>query len=652
MEYVGIESIKNSYVEVLQENGEQEKALELEAKDFTTPVFNNIKIHPEEEPNREILNNGLRELGIDFMALDNQLISMSQEYNDLMNNVLTDLDVIDEIIVTEEERIQDMNIILGNFDEFSSVKSLTSSDLSGTCSIIDKNTFMTNCSGRTIVPLSVVDVSGNGYEGNKYVYNNETFEEDSMSTSIKDYIIDDSSSSYYEYSRLTSSIKQNDYPSDVNFDNNEAECTITLNSDLQFNTIKLQSDLNNITIKQVQTSDDGVTYSNTIKEPIRFNDKVKKYDNEDYIYGTGIICFPNTNNLKVTLSSSGVTDDQLAFKKINLNDIILTRNTVFNFYDYITEYLVPIFGYYYSNESNQSMPIPLSIMIAMTLLFTKNSPDDIGAFNFWNLDYNKNLVRQKSDKGKCAFYDRDEAILAIVSFLNFDYFEEAFEEMPSISRMTKGQKNTLMFRLLKLMKNNYESLYMTGLDYLEHMNLYTLDDKNIDKINNTVALKYEQWFYRKDKQETAYQKMIDEAQTIIPLNNVKRHLIRVNDITAFTGNYASQSYLETGELVTGQVSSIAIFANEYVPPSFKEGTYFEYILVVNGIEYDIVPINCHRNGTKVIRYSGYSITENYTKHISEPIKTAKLAIKITTPDNSTSPYISNIKICLGKAVTK
>lgn len=652
MEYVGIESIKNSYIEVLQENGEQGKALELEAKDFTTPVFNEIKIHPEEEPNLSILNNGLREIGIDFIALDNQFISRAQQYNDLMNDVLTDLDAIDEIITTEEERTQDMNIILGNFNEFSSIKSLTSDDLSGTCSIMDKNTFMTNCSGRTIVPISIVNINGNGYEGNKYVYNNETFEEDSMNTSVRDYIIDDSSTSYYEYSRLTSSIKQNDYPIDVNFDDNEAECTITLNSEIAFNTIKLQSDLNNIIIKQVQTSEDGVIFKDTIKEPIKFNNKVKKYDNNDYIYGTGIICFPNTCNLKITLNSNGVTDDKLAFKKINLNDIILTRNTVFNLTDYVTEYLIPAFGYYYSEEAEQNMPIPLSIMVTMALLLTKNSPEEIGAFNFWNLEYNKNLTKQKSDNGKCAFYDRDEAILAIVSFLNMEYLEEAFENMPSVGKMTKEDKNTIMFRLLKLMKNNYSNLYMTGLDYLDKMNLYALDEKNIPKINDIVALKYEQWFNRRDKQEMAYQKIIDEAQSIISLDNVKRHLIRVNDITAFTGKYAEQSYLETGELINNPVSSIAIFANEYVPPNFRESTYFEYVLIVNGIEYDIVPINCHRNGTKVIRYSGFSITEDYTKHIGESIKSAKLAVKITTPDTSTSPYISNIKVCLGKAVIK
>ena len=664
MEYVGIESIKNAYVEVLQENGEQEEALKLEAKSFTTPVFDGIKVHQDEEPNRQLLNKEISKLAIDFSALDNQFISKAQMYNDLVNDILTDLDSVDEIITIEEERIQDMNMILGNFDEFSSIKTMLAGDLGGSCSIIDEHTFCTYCPERLGVNLEIASVSGNGYEGNKYVYNNYEFEQDYMDTSVRDYMLDDSSTSYFEYSRLTGTDKKKDYPSDVNYDDNEAECVVALESDTEFNTLKIQSDQEGIVLKQVQVSEDGIKFTNTLDKPIMFNDLIKKYENEDYVYGSGIICFPNTNYVKLTFNSSGITDDVLAFKKIDLNDIILARDSVFNLKEYVLEYLVPVFTYYYAHNR---IDLPLSLAITISLLMSGHDPEKICAFNFWNLDYNKNLTKQKEDKSKCAFYDREEAINAIFKYLTFDKFEEIYEELPEVNRMNKDNKNTLLFRILKIMSNDYSNLYSTGLDYLEQMNLYRLDDSDKIYTNNKtnlidaedidpkVALKYEQWFIRKDKQEMAYQKMIDEAQTIIPLENVKRHSIRINDITAYSGTYDSSSYIESEELLTGQVSSIAIFANEYVPPSFpgpNNDLYFEYLLIVNGVEYDVIPINSHRKGIKVIRYSGYTDTEDYTEHISEPIKTAKLAIKLNTPDNSLSPYISNIKICMGKAVTK
>lgn len=74
-----------------------------------------------------------------------------------------------------------------------------------------------------------------------------------------------------------------------------------------------------------------------------------------------------------------------------------------------------------------------------------------------------------------------------------------------------------------------------------------------------------------------------------------------------------------------------------------------YILTVNGVDYDVVPINSHKSGIKVIRYTNYSITDDYVQHVSEPIKSAKLTVKINTPDLSYSPYVSDIKICIGKA---
>ena len=652
MEYVGIESTKNSYIEVLQENGEHEEALRLEAKDFTTPVFDGIEVHQEEEPSKTLINNELKKLGIDFLALDSQIISKAQEYNDLVNNILTDLDAIDEIITTEEERVQDMNIIIGNFDEFASVRTLKSDDLNGSCSAVDNYTFSTYCEEKVNVPLNIIDVSGNGYEGNEYVYNGSNFEKDSMDTSNREFMIDDSITSFYEYSRLTATNKQDQYPSDVNYDSNEAECVVTLGSETLFNSVRIQSDQENIILKQVQISEDGTVYKDVMDSPIRFNSETDKYNNENYIYGSGIICFPNTNYLKLTFNSDGITNENLAFKKINLNDITLTRDTVFNIKEYVTEYLIPGFGSYY-NKTKVIPPIPLSILITMTLLMTKNHPDEIGAFNFWNLDYNKNLVKQKSDKGKCAFYDREEAIIAIMAYLGTEQFEEVFEDMPSSNKMNAEEKNQVLFRILKIMKNNYSVLYSTGLDYIENMKLYSLDRKEVPDIDSKVAQKYEQWFSRKDKQELAYQKMLEEAQTIVSLEDTKRHVIRINDITAFTGNYDSSSYLETGELLLNQTNSIAVFVNEYIPPTFIDnGNYFEYLLIINGVEYNVVPINCHRNGIKVIRYSGFSITEDYTQHIGEPIKSAKLAIKINTPDTSISPYISNIKVCIGKAVTK
>ena len=134
----------------------------------------------------------------------------------------------------------------------------------------------------------------------------------------------------------------------------------------------------------------------------------------------------------------------------------------------------------------------------------------------------------------------------------------------------------------------------------------------------------------------------------VELLNAKRHVIRISDITAHVGTF-TQGYLQTKELISNPVQSIAVFANEYIPEYFPDNkTYIQYILTVNGIDYDIVPINSEKTGTKVIRVSNYSIMDDYVVHINETIKSASLKVVINTMDSNVTPYVSNVKICFGK----
>ena len=198
MEYVGIESVKNSYRDILHSRGDYEGAAAINTMDFKTPLFQGYSVHAEDEPIVDDINNALQRIGIDLVALDAQYASVADMYSELMNEVLMDLDSVDDVIAMEEERIQDMNIIIGNIPEFASIISLKYSDFTGDASAFDENTFTTTASTRNSVVLNIDDISGNGYEGNKYVYSNNGFESDSIDTSNRDFAIDDSSTSYYE----------------------------------------------------------------------------------------------------------------------------------------------------------------------------------------------------------------------------------------------------------------------------------------------------------------------------------------------------------------------------------------------------------------------------------------------------------------------
>ena len=111
--------------------------------------------------------------------------------------------------------------------------------------------------------------------------------------------------------------------------------------------------------------------------------------------------------------------------------------------------------------------------------------------------------------------------------------------------------------------------------------------------------------------------------------------------------------MQSEELISEPVESIAIFTSEYVPSHFPDNQdYIQYILTINGIDYNIVPINSNKEGIKVIRSSKLMSLDTYAEHIGESIKSASLSIIINTPDSYTTPYVSNVKICYGKAVSK
>lgn len=467
MEYVGIDVVKNVYQDELHENGNTKRAEEVKAKSFTEPVFEGYEVHPEEEPSLKEMQASLSEISIDLFGLDSEFIQAANNYNNLMTTVQESLKAVDEAIAIEQERINDINMICGNYQEFSSVRTLTQSDLSGTCSYLndDTATFTTGTSSRSQIEIKAINVNGNGYEGNAYVHQNGKLIASTASTADRDYMTDSDELTAYEYSRITASKKDN-YPAQFSVDNVEAKCTITLQANDLFNTIKINSDIDNILLEDALVSDDDVSYTSVLKQSRTINKKEKMYNYSDYIYGSGVICFPSTRYLRLQLSSGGTTRDEIGFNRTIISG----------------------------------------------------------------------------------------------------------------------------------------------------------DDK--------------------------------KTQQFVRADDAKRHVVRINDIKAMTGTYSRSSYLETEELIgTSPVQSIAVFSDEYIPDFFPDNdNYITYTLTINGQDYPVVPINSDKEGTKVIRNAEYLAADDYVLHLNEPIRSAYLKVNMKTPNQSYSPYLTNLKICLGKPV--
>lgn len=676
MNYVGIESIKNAYRDLLQEQNRYQEASSLELKEFTDPIFDGYQVHPEDTPSLTDINNALQQISVDLVALTSQYSSAAQRYNDLAEEIVSNLAAVDEIIETEKERIQDINIIAGNISAFTSVKTLKATDLSGTCSTEDDYTFMCAATDRVSTRLTVQDVFGNGYEGNAYVYNDNIFEVSAVNTSQRSNMIDYYSTTCYEYSRLTSAVKNDMYPVDVNYDDKEAECSIVLTSPTStFNFLRIQSDITNISVEQISTSEDGgLSFKDLLTKSVEILNPSKKYEDDTYIYGSGILNFPTTNAVKIKLKSNGVTADNLAFARTVLDNVIFLKDIVFDINSYVSDYLFPIFfsqsinNVYTVTEADDTAEAttcscPVSLLIAVSLLRTRNKPAAVGAFNFWDLDYTvfKDIedITVEEDTKKAAFYNRRDSCNAILKVVGAnDDIIDLLKEYDSLAEKTVDSLATLGYQILtKLTGTSDITTYDKLKDILLTYSLTDYDTATPSSKTEEQYQQYERYFVRLDQQQDNYEQSLKDATTIMPLTGVKRHLIRVNEITAFKGSFTTTSYLETGELLPGAVDCIAIFANEYIPPTFPADRstignqkYLSYYLTVNEKTFEIVPVNSHKAGIKIIRFSNYTVAEDYTKHISEPIKSAKLKVKFYTPDTSCTPYLSKLKVCLGKAV--
>lgn len=467
MAYIGLKTIRDAYIDNLAAHGKMKKAVELSGYGQEEPIFHGYSVHPESEPDVSEINDAFNDIHLDLIALQKEISNSASNYKSLLESAKNRIEKVNTKVLIEEERIKDLNAICGNYNEFKSVVTLKTSDLGGSFLAYDDRTFCCSGSLKKVGPI-VMSVEGNGYEGNAYVRVKDKYAKDSVNTANRDYMIDNSVATAWEYSRLTADRDEEVYPPDVNFDVQEARCSIILASNDRFTSLALSSDMTNMIVEDVLTShDSGASFKSVMrKKDIYINNMDNKYLNDGYAYGSGVISFPSTQWLKLVFRSGGATSDKLAFD--------------------------------------------------------------------WK------------------------------------------------------------------------------------------DTENSTPDNSVVVVKN--------------------------LLSAKRHVVRINNIELFSGNFSTESTLVTDELIKNPVKSLAIFANEYIPEQFEKQYYYcQYILTVNGIDYEMVPINSDRNnGYKIIRFSGHSSQDSYAKEIFESIKSAKLTVKMYTEDRAYTPYLSNLKICYGE----
>ena len=336
MEFVGIKTIQKAYAQDLAVKGDLEKASRIISGDSSSPVFEGYSVHPEEEPDIKSINKSITDIAIDIQAARAEMAHAAEELKNILDDVDTGLKSAEEKITLEEDRIKDMNIICGNSADAKTVRSFSPEELTGAFSVVG-GAMTCPALEPEIVPVQLVQVTGNGYEGNAYVlYDENTFmNETDMDSSNRENISSDNEDLYYEYSRLAST-GETEYPEGLNFDNLEAECAMVFYGESEFSSVKLSSDQTGLIVEDVLISkDNGVSFESVWnkKETAIFGTD-KKYESGNYIYESGIISFPSTQFLKILFKSGGAESDTIAYKKVKIQvdektseEIVVLKNT-------------------------------------------------------------------------------------------------------------------------------------------------------------------------------------------------------------------------------------------------------------------------------------------------------------------------------------
>ena len=287
----------------------------------------NAFLHPEEYGNSKI-NNAL-ENGFKYIEeIYNTTTELANKVDTLLNRSIERLETVSDIITSEKERLQDISMLCNAKTDYDNAIPLTDYYFTGNFEY-QNGVFSSKTTQSTSTVATVIDVTGNGYEGNKYVLQDKSYLEDILSTSNRNAIIDNNISTYWEYSRITASNTEEDLLTDFNTDSSEAKCTITLKFDQLSNELAIKSSIEGLKVVAIRYSNDNLTYKDLNIMPFSLNNKEDSYKNQDYIYGSNIIAFPDSLYVKITFESKGYLNDTIAFNKVIAeNDKTSTLTTI------------------------------------------------------------------------------------------------------------------------------------------------------------------------------------------------------------------------------------------------------------------------------------------------------------------------------------
>ena len=295
-----------------------------------TPTYEQLYIHPEEGETFEI-NNKLTDIKYDLKNLNNMMQTSADNLNALLTSTVNRIEAINKKIISEKERLQDIKILCNKYTDFDKVVLVNPDNINlyGNAKW-ENEAFSLSINNFKKLSLKLDTVAGNGEIGNKYVYKNYLYVSDSLNTTNPEALFDDSLATYWEYQRITAASTEKYLLNNFYMDNEEAKCTLTIMSNKEkMNELIVTTDIENLKIIDMQYSDDNINYEHIDIPTITFS-KLDCYDNNNYVYGSGILLVPSCKYVKITFQSNGSTNDAIAFEKVMFEEETFNEDTINN----------------------------------------------------------------------------------------------------------------------------------------------------------------------------------------------------------------------------------------------------------------------------------------------------------------------------------
>lgn len=262
-------------------------------KEDNTPISIYNEINGDTEPSRDEINLIVLDAVADFMIIDNEVQNLAKKYSSILRNTQEKLDNFEGIIQGEYDRLRDLQLLKLSYENIDNVIVLTENDFNGDFNYDSGNKAISAKSTITKEPIYIVDIDGNGYEGNTFAYDTEkdVFVEDFYGKTSRAALKDNNMLTSYEYSRICGNTADEQNPN-INADNINAKCTILIQTAQTIDSIKIDSDNKDLAITQISTSaDEGKTYTSQLNS----------------VHNIGnILAVPSTRFVRLELESSYV----------------------------------------------------------------------------------------------------------------------------------------------------------------------------------------------------------------------------------------------------------------------------------------------------------------------------------------------------------